>query len=226
MRPLTAVHLDRPPGKSLLDITDRVRAVVRASELAEGICVVFVPHATAGLVINPGSDPVTAADIGAEPRRLVPTRVDFQHTYDTPADAAGHVKVTLTGSSLSLIVSGGELVLGRSQCLMRAEFATWRRPAATARCRRRSWSRRSARCSRSTTCGPARSTAWPRCVLDTSWSPRHAEPPRSPRKDEATRWASTSPTGISTGERGDGSGREPRASSENETPHQERLGLG
>ena len=89
--------------------------------------------------------------------------------------------------------------------------ATWRRPAATARCRRRSRSRSSVRCVRSTTCGPARSTAWPRGVLDTSRSPRHAEPPRSSRKDEATRCASTSPTGISTGERGDGSGGEPRA---------------
>ena len=119
---LTTVQLHTPPGESLLNITDQVQAAVRESGLIEGICVVFVPHTTAGLILNSGSDPATAADIGSELRRLVPTRVDFQHTYDTPADAAGHVKAALTGISLSLIVSGGELALGRSQRLMFAEF--------------------------------------------------------------------------------------------------------
>jgi secondary thiamine-phosphate synthase enzyme len=121
-RPTITVQLETPPGESLLDITDRVQAAVRDTGLAEGICVVFVPHTTAALIVNSGGDPATALDIGAELRRLVPTRVDFQHTYDTPADAAGHIKVALTGTSVSLIVSGGELALGRSQCLMLAEF--------------------------------------------------------------------------------------------------------
>ncbi len=122
MKRLTTVQLETPPGESLLNITDQVQAAVRDSGLADGICVVFVPHTTAGLIINSGSDPATADDIRSELRRLVPTRVDFQHTYDTPADAAGHVKTTLTGTSLSLIVSGGKLALGRSQRLMLAEF--------------------------------------------------------------------------------------------------------
>jgi secondary thiamine-phosphate synthase enzyme len=122
MKRLTTVRLETPPGESLLNITDQVQAAVRDSGLAEGICVVFVPHTTAGLIINSGSDPATADDIRSELRRLVPTRVDFHHTYDTPADAAGHVKTTLTGTSLSLIVSGGKLMLGRSQRLMLAEF--------------------------------------------------------------------------------------------------------
>ena len=122
MARLTTVQLETPPGESLLNITDRVKAAVKESGVADGICVVFVPHTTAGLIVSSGSDPATAADIGSELRRLVPTRVDFQHTYDTPADAAGHIKVALTGTSLSLIVSGGELALGRSQSLMLAEF--------------------------------------------------------------------------------------------------------
>lgn len=122
MKRLTTVQLETPPGESLVNITDEVQAAVKDSGLGEGICVVFVPHTTAGLIINSGSDPATADDIRSELRRLVPTRVDFHHTYDTPADAAGHVKTTLTGTSLSLIVSGGKLALGRSQRLMLAEF--------------------------------------------------------------------------------------------------------
>jgi secondary thiamine-phosphate synthase enzyme len=122
MRRVATLELKTPPGESLQNITAQVKAAVRDSGLADGICVVFVPHTTAGLVLNSGSDPATAADIGAELRRLVPTRVDFQHTYDTPADAAGHIKTALTGTSVTLIVAGSELVLGRSQSLMLAEF--------------------------------------------------------------------------------------------------------
>jgi secondary thiamine-phosphate synthase enzyme len=122
MKRLTRVHLETPPGESLLNITDRVKAAVADSGVADGICVVFVPHTTAGLIVNSGADPATAADIGAELRRLVPTRVDFHHTYDTPADAAGHVKVALIATSVSLVVANAELVLGRSQSLLLAEF--------------------------------------------------------------------------------------------------------
>jgi secondary thiamine-phosphate synthase enzyme len=122
MKRVTTVELETPPGESLLNITDQVKAAVKASGLADGLCVVFVPHTTAGLIVNSGADPATAADIGSELRRLVPTRVDFHHTYDTPADAAGHVKVALISTSVSLIVSNAELVLGRSQSLMLAEF--------------------------------------------------------------------------------------------------------
>src|SRR6185436_6402297 len=47
MKRLTTVQLETPPGESLLNITDRVKAAVRDSGVAEGICVVFVPHTTA-----------------------------------------------------------------------------------------------------------------------------------------------------------------------------------
>jgi secondary thiamine-phosphate synthase enzyme len=119
---LATINVKTPPGESLQNVTEQVSAAVKESGVAEGVCVVFVPHTTAGLIINSGVDPATAADIRLELRRLVPTRVDFQHTYDTPADAAGHIKSVLVGNSLSLIISGGELVLGHSQHLMLAEF--------------------------------------------------------------------------------------------------------
>jgi secondary thiamine-phosphate synthase enzyme len=119
---LTTLKFKTAAGQGLLNVTGEVRAAVEQSGVAEGLCVLFVPHTTAGLIVNSGIDPATAADINAELRRLVPTRVDFNHTYDTPADAAGHIKAVLTGSSLSLVVSGGQLVLGDSQSLLLAEF--------------------------------------------------------------------------------------------------------
>ena len=116
------ITIQTPPKESLLDITGQVNEVVQSSGIKEGICVVFVPHTTAGLTINSYIDPATIQDISNEIRRLVPTRVDFEHIYDTPADAAGHIKSTLVGASLALIVTGGQLLLGGSQGLLFCEF--------------------------------------------------------------------------------------------------------
>jgi len=119
---LETIELQTPAGESLTDLTERIRAVVRDSNVAQGICAVVAPHTTAGLLVNSGMDPNTAADVVAELRRLVPTRVDFMHTYDTPADAAGHIKAALVGNSVTLIVAHGDLLLGHSQSVFFAEF--------------------------------------------------------------------------------------------------------
>lgn len=119
---MQTIIIETPPKESLLDITAEVNQAVAASGVQEGICVVFVPHTTAALTLNSIIDPATATDIRDEIRRLVPTRVDFEHIYDTPADAAGHIKSTLVGTSLSLIVTGGTLLLGGSQGVVFCEF--------------------------------------------------------------------------------------------------------
>jgi secondary thiamine-phosphate synthase enzyme len=119
---LTKIDLQTPAGESLNDITAQVKAFVENSGVQEGLCVIYNPHSTAGVTINSGLDPNTAQDIIGEVRRLVPTRVDFHHIYDTPADAAGHIKSVLVGSSLTLIVSQGKLLLGSSQSILFYDF--------------------------------------------------------------------------------------------------------
>lgn len=119
---LKRVHFDTPRGDALVDITARIQQVVAESGVQSGLCAVVVPHTTAGITINSGLDPATPEDILAEFKRLVPTRVDFAHQYDTPADAAGHIKATLIGHSLTLVIGDGELLLGHSQSIMFYEF--------------------------------------------------------------------------------------------------------
>jgi secondary thiamine-phosphate synthase enzyme len=119
---LKKLDLITPAGESLVEITAQVKSLVEESGVQEGLCVVFNPHSTAGLTINSGIDPLTGEDITGEIRRLVPTRVDFHHIYDTPADAAGHIKSVLVGNSLSLIISAGQLMLGGSQSILFFEF--------------------------------------------------------------------------------------------------------
>ncbi len=118
----TEITLQTPRGDALIDITTQVRAAVAESGVQDGLCVLFVAHTTAAITLNSALDPATATDIIADLRRLVPTRVDFVHQYDTPADAAGHVKAALVGHSVTLIIAGGKLTLGSSQFVLFYEF--------------------------------------------------------------------------------------------------------
>lgn len=119
---LITLSLSTPPGDGLVDITAQVREAVRQSGVPSGLCAVIVPHTTAAVTINSALDEATPRDLIAEVRRLVPTRVDFQHQYDTPADAAGHIKAALIGHSVLLAVESGDLVLGGSQSILFFEF--------------------------------------------------------------------------------------------------------
>ena len=116
------IKLDTPRGDALIDITARVKALVAESGVQEGICALFVPHTTAAITVNSAIDTATLTDIVTDLRRLVPTRVDFVHQFDTPADAAGHVKAALVGHSVTLIIAGGKLMLGSSQSVLFYEF--------------------------------------------------------------------------------------------------------
>lgn len=119
---LKTVNLQTPKAESLTDITEQVRAIVAESGVQSGLCALFVPHTTAAITINSALDPATPKDIISDLKRLVPTRVDFIHQYDTPADAAGHIKAALVGHSATLIIDGGKLLLGGSQSILFYEF--------------------------------------------------------------------------------------------------------
>ena len=109
-------------GNAAYEITQTVRDAVAASRVATGLCVVFVPHTTAGVSISSFWDPKGLEDVHDDINRLVPTRIDFKHQFDTPQDAAGHVKSVLVGVSLTLIIADGAPLLGHSQGIFFNEF--------------------------------------------------------------------------------------------------------
>ena len=109
-------------SQELVNLDERVRALVAASGISEGVCHVYCPHSTAGLTINSALDSKTSQDILFEMNRLVPTRVDFFHTFDTPTDAAGHVKSSLMGVHITCLIHEERLMLGHSQSILFAEF--------------------------------------------------------------------------------------------------------
>ncbi len=112
----------RTDGNRAVDITDEVAKAVTESGIREGIAVVGLPHTTASVGIISFPDPLGLVDVMEEVNRLIPTRIDFRHQHDTPQDAAGHIKSTLVGATLSLIVTGGAPLLGHSQKVYFMEY--------------------------------------------------------------------------------------------------------
>ena len=103
-------------------LTEDVKKAVSESGVQSGVCVVYTPHTTAGLTVTSFWDPRGFEDIMDEINKLVPTRVNFKHQHDTPQDAAGHVKSSLVGVSLSFIINEGKLIMGHSQGIFFMEF--------------------------------------------------------------------------------------------------------
>ena len=97
-----------------IDVTALVRAAIKKRGIDTGIACVFCPHTTAGLTIQENSDPAVKAALVDQLSRLAP------HTADGNNDA--HVKSSLVGATLSLIVEGGKPVLGPWQAVYFCEF--------------------------------------------------------------------------------------------------------
>lgn len=106
----------------LFDITEQVAAAVNETGLTDGLVLVSVPHSTASVTVVSPWDALGLEDVHDEIVRLVPTRIDFKHQYDTPQDAAGHVKAAIVGHSRTFFLDAGKLGLGHSQKIYFWEF--------------------------------------------------------------------------------------------------------
>jgi secondary thiamine-phosphate synthase enzyme len=118
----TTISFQTQTRQTLVNLNDQIKEAVIKSGVKEGMCYVYCPHTTGGLVVNSYLDPNTPKDIGFEIDRLIPTRYDFFHANDTPSDAAGHVKSSLVGIDLTIMVHEGKLMLGHSQGILFTEF--------------------------------------------------------------------------------------------------------
>ncbi len=105
--------------EQLVDITRQVREHVRASGVRDGILQLWSMHTTCALTVNEGADPDVAADIIAHLRRTVPLHDRWAHSE---GNSDAHVKTSLLGPGLTLLVEGGDLVLGTWQHVFLAEW--------------------------------------------------------------------------------------------------------
>ena len=103
----------------LINITNEVQMLVSESGCTFGVCHIYVPHTTAGVIINEGYDPDVARDMEVALDRLIPHKGDYRHAE---GNSDSHIKVALVGSSQSVFVENGRLGLGRWQAIFFCEF--------------------------------------------------------------------------------------------------------
>ncbi len=105
--------------EQLRDITNEVNGALERSGAVSGICHVFVPHTTAGLVVNENADPAVCSDMLSWLDDFVPPGRRYDHAE---GNSPAHIKATLVGQSATLPVDGGRLALGTWQGVFLAEF--------------------------------------------------------------------------------------------------------
>ena len=114
------VELRTSRRNELLEVTGRVQEVLDRSGVASGLVVVQSLHTTAGLTINENADPDVRHDLLAKLDALVPHREPFYRHDEGNSDS--HLKTSVFGPSLTVVVDGGRLVLGRWQGVYLCEF--------------------------------------------------------------------------------------------------------
>jgi len=103
----------------ILDISAQIQEVIEESGISKGLCYIFVPHTTAGITINENADPNVKKDILMELNKIVPFNDNYNHLE---GNSAAHIKASLMGFSLNVIIKNGQLLLGTWQGICFCEF--------------------------------------------------------------------------------------------------------
>jgi len=106
--------------EEFVDITDRIKQIVRESKVKNGICFIYVAHTTAALIINENADPNICSDILESLSNLVPKGKWRHDTIDNNGDA--HIKASVMGTSQFVPIKNSALELGKWQNIFLCEF--------------------------------------------------------------------------------------------------------
>ena len=98
----------------LIDITYEVQKIVDESRTENGLLILYVPHTTAAVTINEGADPNVQKDIEKTLSRLIPKNNNYSH-IEGNSDA--HIKASLLGASVNILIKEGRLLLGTWQSI-------------------------------------------------------------------------------------------------------------
>lgn len=97
--------------RQCLNVTEEIDGLVAASGISDGLCHVYVPHATAALAVNESKDPLVMVDVLDHLARLVPADGRYRHVCKAD-NADAHVQATLLGNQRTFFVRDGRLWLG------------------------------------------------------------------------------------------------------------------
>jgi secondary thiamine-phosphate synthase enzyme len=117
---MTELRIRTRAKREMVDLTPRVADIVARAGVGEALCSVYVPHATAAIVINENDDPNVCVDALDALDKLIPEGVWRHDRVD--GNAAAHIQATLLGPGETIPVRDGRLMLGRWQAVMLVEL--------------------------------------------------------------------------------------------------------
>jgi secondary thiamine-phosphate synthase enzyme len=106
------LHISSKKREEMIDITSEIQNAINKETVMDGYLIVYVPHTTAGITINEGADPSVQQDIIKTLQQLIPEKNNYDHEE---GNSDAHIKTSLLGSSVTLLVNKGKLVLGTWQ---------------------------------------------------------------------------------------------------------------
>ena len=113
------IDLETTNRVELIDITNRVQAAIEKEKIKDGICLVFVPHTTAAVTVNENADNCVQTDINAGLKKIVPEDGGYSHRE---GNSDAHIKSSLVGVEVLVIIESGRLLLGAWQGVYFCEF--------------------------------------------------------------------------------------------------------
>ncbi|MFC1643636.1 secondary thiamine-phosphate synthase enzyme YjbQ [Chlamydiota bacterium] len=116
---ITTIPVKTNSNTELIDISSHVIKFVQQSGILDGLCTIFIPHTTAGITINENADPSVAEDILKEINKIIPFDDSYLHME---GNSAAHIKSSLFGTSQTIIIEKGQLLLGTWQGIYFCEF--------------------------------------------------------------------------------------------------------
>ena len=116
---LSTIYVNTTKKTQFIDITSKVEEIVKKSNISSGICIVYVPHTTAGVTINENADPSVPEDILKILNQVIPWQADYKHLE---GNSPAHIKASIIGSSVTVMVENNRLVPGTWQGIFFCEF--------------------------------------------------------------------------------------------------------
>jgi len=113
------INIKTKTRNEFVDITAEIQSLIDNAGIKSGVCHVYVPHTTAAVTVNEGADPSVTRDILNTLSKLVPHSGTYFHTE---GNSDAHIKTSLVGSSKTIIIDEGKLLLGTWQSVFFCEF--------------------------------------------------------------------------------------------------------
>jgi secondary thiamine-phosphate synthase enzyme len=113
------IEINTNKRSEMIDITQEIKTIVSKSDINKGVCAVYIPHTTAGITINENADPSVSYDIITTLDNMIPWSNKYSHIE---GNSAAHIKSSLLGHSVNIIIENKRLLLGTWQGIFFCEF--------------------------------------------------------------------------------------------------------